>query len=91
MINYFKVIDLTLLYISAILHAGMGQLQLDKFLSAINVPTISRPALRSREKETGPSIIKVANASCEKALTEEIRNDTATRFVQQFEQNNNTG
>ncbi|XP_077863137.1 uncharacterized protein LOC144345911 [Saccoglossus kowalevskii] len=55
------------------LHAGIGERQLNNFLSTLNVPGIHHKSLKSREREVGAAIEKIANASVLQSLEDEKR------------------
>ena len=54
-------------------HSGIGGRQVNSFLSALNIPSVSNTLISQREKEMGHAMESVANASVEEKLLEEIR------------------
>ena len=48
---------------TGMIHIGIGETQLNNLLTAVNLPTISRRALKSREEEAGKSIQIIAKES----------------------------
>lgn len=58
---------------SAMINAGVGGRQINSILTSLNIPPVSEPTLRSRQKEIGPVIELVAEDSIENSIAEEIR------------------
>ena len=56
---------------SGIIHAGMGESDLNNLLSTLNLPTISHKSLKKREIEIGSVMQKYANTSADAALIKE--------------------
>lgn len=55
------------------IHTGIGETQVNNLLAEMNLPSISKTTLKSREREIGRSIEKVAKESTKNALEEEIK------------------
>ena len=53
------------------LHAGIGPTHVNELLSSINVPSVGESTLKSREREVGPQIEKLAKESCLESLESE--------------------
>ena len=51
---------------------GIGEMQLNTFLSAVNIPPISSSTMKRIERVVGPVIEMVAKESCEEAVKLEI-------------------
>ena len=56
-------------------NCGMGPWHLNKFLSGMDLPTISSTAIVRQEHVIGKTIQTAAKRSCETAMKEEIRYD----------------
>ena len=56
---------------AAMYHAGLGQRHLSNFMSALEIPSLHHKSLKAREREIAPTMTKVAEESCRKALEEE--------------------
>lgn len=54
------------------LNAGIGCTVINKFLAALNIPTLASSTLKKREREVGPVIECVAKRSCENAVAKEL-------------------
>ena len=52
-------------------HSGMGQTQIESFLSTIGVPTMHHKTMKTWEREILPHVAEVAESSCNVALSEE--------------------
>ena len=52
-------------------HAGIGQTQVESFLSTIGVPSMHHKSMKQREREVLPHIAGVAQVSCDMAIKEE--------------------
>lgn len=50
------------------LHAGLSQTAVQRFLATLEVPPPARSTLKIREREVGPVIERVAEETCKKAL-----------------------
>ena len=46
------------------LHAVIGPSHVNTLLTSINIPPISQSTFKAREREVGPAIEEIANASC---------------------------
>ena len=57
---------------TAMVHAGMGEWQVNGFLSSLNIPAVSHKTLSARKKEMGDVVSNVAKESTRAALNEEI-------------------
>ncbi|MES9904366.1 MAG: hypothetical protein ABW168_17025 [Sedimenticola sp.] len=72
----------TVNYISAMVHAGIGEKHLNALLTTLGVPHINAKTLKRRERDIGPFIEKTAKESClessyaEKALMLSHADDT---------------
>ena len=53
-------------------HAGMGERQVNSFLSSLNIPAVSHKTLSARQEEMGDVVSNVARESTRAALNEEI-------------------
>ena len=53
-------------------HAGLGQRHVSNFMAALEIPSLHHKSMKAREREIAPSMKKVAEESCKKALQEEI-------------------
>ena len=53
-------------------HAGMGEREVNSFLSSLNIPAVSHKTLSDRQKEMGDVVSNVARESTRAALNEEI-------------------
>ena len=53
------------------INAGIGPEQLNKLLTAMNIPPISHHSLKKREIEVGKKVEQVAVDSCNMAIQEE--------------------
>ena len=51
--------------------AGMGETNVNTFLSALNVPVVADKCLKRYEREVVPEIEKLAEQSCRDAITME--------------------
>ena len=56
---------------SAMYHAGLGQRHVTSFMAALEIPHLHHKSMKAREREICPTISKVAQESCSKALEEE--------------------
>lgn len=64
------------------INSGMGEQQTNNLLTGLNIPEISHTTLKRREREISSSFIEVAEKSCKKAVTEELRLlDEINRYV----------
>ena len=59
------------LCLSASEHIGIGPTQLNNFLTALNLPYVSKTLLKKGYEETGPALNRVAQRSIDRALQEE--------------------
>ena len=53
-------------------HAGMGERQVNSFLSSLNIPAVSIKTLSTRQKEMVDVVSNVARESTRASLNEEI-------------------
>ena len=51
------------------LHTGIGETHLNNLLSTLNVPTINPVTFKSREREIGAAVEKVAQKTCHQNMT----------------------
>jgi len=56
------------------LHIGVRQTQLNNFLATLNIPTMNSQLFKTREREIGNNIEKVAKANCDVYLEQEKEN-----------------
>lgn len=54
------------------IHAGVGERQINSILSELNIPPVSHCMLDSRRKEIGKAVEEVADNSMFEAIQEEI-------------------
>ena len=54
------------------LHSGLGETHVTKFLAALEIPALQHNALKSREREIAKHIEQHARISCDKSMNEEI-------------------
>jgi malic enzyme len=54
------------------INAGIGEQQMNNILAFMNLPTVNKGTLKTREREIGQSIETVAVQSCSRAVKEEI-------------------
>lgn len=54
------------------IHIGIGETQLNNLLPTLNLPTISKRALKAREREIGEIVETIALKSTKDALNEEV-------------------
>lgn len=59
-------------YISAMIHSGIGYTQVQHFLTTLNLHGITHTSLKEREIEIGGVMEELAEESVKNALTEEI-------------------
>ena len=64
-----------MLYFSAMLNVGIGEQQINNILAEINLPSINPVTLKKREREIGTYFEEVSNASCDRAIQEEITSE----------------
>lgn len=57
----------------AMINAGVGESQISAIFAELNLPGISKTALKAREREIGPSIESVAEISCTTAIQQEMK------------------
>ncbi|WAR05481.1 hypothetical protein MAR_020850 [Mya arenaria] len=55
------------------INAGVGESQISAIFAELNLPGISKTALKAREREIGPSIESVAEISCTTAIQQEMK------------------
>lgn len=55
------------------LDSGLGPTGINTILSEINIPTVSSSLLKRNERKVGEVAITLADASCVKAIEEEIQ------------------
>ncbi|WAR10616.1 hypothetical protein MAR_035692, partial [Mya arenaria] len=60
----------------AMINAGVGESQISAIFAELNLPGISKTALKAREREIGPSIESVAEISCTTAIQQEMKDPT---------------
>ena len=53
-------------------YAGMGERQVNGFLSSLNIPAVSHKTVSARQKEMDDVVSNVARESTRAALNEEI-------------------
>ena len=53
-------------------HAGLGERQLNSLLAGLNIPTVSHKMLGKRQREVGNVIEEVATQSTTAAMKEEL-------------------
>ncbi|XP_052780707.1 uncharacterized protein LOC128217545 [Mya arenaria] len=58
---------------AAMINAGVGESQISAIFAELNLPGISKTALKAREREIGPSIESVAEISCTTAIQQEMK------------------
>lgn len=69
------------IFITGVLHAGMGFTHLENFFACLNIPCINAKTFKKHEEEVGQAIENVAKDSCMKAaavkrqLTLDTRSD----------------
>lgn len=56
---------------AAALFCGQGEMIINNFLAALNIPTVTPVTFKRREREVGSSFEAVANETCNEALNEE--------------------
>ena len=56
--------DINTRVVLASLHAGIGQTQLNNFLSVLNIPSINSVLFKRREREIGKGTEMIAKSSC---------------------------
>jgi hypothetical protein len=78
MYHFNKVISIFI----AMVHSGMGERQVNSFLSSLNIPAVSHKTISRRQKEMGTVVESVARDSTEMALTEEI--ELAEKYADLF-------
>lgn len=59
------------MYITGLLHTGLGERQGNNLLSVMNMNMVSPNALRVREKEIGELLSALAEELCDEALQNE--------------------
>lgn len=57
------------IFIAAVVFCGLGEMTVNNFLAALNIPTVTSVTFKRREREVGS--IFVANETCNEALAEE--------------------
>ncbi|XP_056004761.1 uncharacterized protein LOC125659810 isoform X2 [Ostrea edulis] len=57
---------------AAMVHSGLGERQVNSFLSSLNIPAVSHKTISRRQTEMGTVVQSVARESTEMALMEEI-------------------
>jgi hypothetical protein len=62
----------------ACLHTGIGQTHLNSAMSILNIPPMSRACFKTRERETGKAVEKVAHLACKEVTTNEKKHAIAT-------------
>ncbi|WAR14194.1 DPO3-like protein [Mya arenaria] len=55
------------------INAGVGESQISAIFAELNLPGISKTALKAREREIGPSIESVAEIACTTAIQQEMK------------------
>ena len=55
----------------SLLSSGIGMTQASKYLSGLNIPPVSLPTQKKREREVGPVVENIAKRSCAAACLEE--------------------
>lgn len=55
----------------AILFSGIWNAAVNKFLAALNLPSIDSKTLKKREREVGTAVEEVAHSSCHDAIEHE--------------------
>lgn len=53
---------------AGMVHVGMGETDVNEWLSVLNVPPLARSTVKAREREMGPNFEAIAEDSCQKAL-----------------------
>ena len=66
---------------SGCIDIGIGHEQLNKLLSATNLPTIHRNTMKLAEERVGDAVIDVANKSFKEAVAEEKHLTLCERLV----------
>ena len=56
----------------AYINGGIGEEQINNILAVLNLPSVHHKTLKEREREIGRAFEKVAEASCNSAIQEEI-------------------
>ena len=60
--------DINTRVVLASLHVGIGQTQLNNFLSVLNIPSIDSVLFKGQEREIGKGMEMVAKSSCMASL-----------------------
>ncbi|WAR14700.1 hypothetical protein MAR_004805 [Mya arenaria] len=58
---------------TTMINAGVGESQISAIFAELNLPGISKTALKARSREIGPSIECVAEISCTTAIQQEMK------------------
>lgn len=66
----------------AVVFCGLGEMTVNNFLAALNIPTVTSVTFKRREREVGSIFEAVANETCNEALAEEKkRSQDAENFL----------
>lgn len=71
---------------AAVVFCGLGEMTVNNFLAALNIPTVTSVTFKRREREVGSIFEAVANETCNEALAEEKkRSQDAEKFSVSFD------
>lgn len=56
------------IFIAAVVFCGLGEMTVNNFLAALNIPTVTSVTFKRREREVGSIFEAVANKTCNEAL-----------------------
>ena len=59
-------------YFSAILYTGIGDIAVNRFFAALNLPSVVAKTLKKCEREVGSAFEAVAESTCQEAIEKEI-------------------
>ena len=62
----------------ACFHTGIGRTHLNSAMSILNIPPMSRTCFKTRERETGKAVEKVAHLACKEVTTNEKKHAIPT-------------
>lgn len=69
------------IFIAAVVFCGLGEMTVNNFLAALNIPTVTSVTFKRREREVGSIFEAVANETCNEALAEEKKRFSRNVFL----------